>query len=132
MVQNNETYTSQRKAEIAGIQARICDLLRWDEMQYNEFIMDSGNEFIELYYRAVPELIPLVKRSRVFWNWWKVIWWNDDEIMLTFIIPTGYTRSDIFDLYCRMHITNPDHAAQLPPRTVWDDVKKIQKQMSWA
>ncbi|AYD48231.1 hypothetical protein [Arachidicoccus soli] len=128
MAEKKQTYIAQRKAEIAVIQAEICALLGWNEMRYGQFIYDNGLDFINRYYK-LEELIQCVERSRAFWNWWKVIWWNADESMLTFVFPDGFNQQRVYELYCHLHNIDPLLRETLPPATVWEDIKNIQKEM---
>ena len=131
MKDNRITYITQRKTEISAIQAEICALLGWDEMHYSQFVYDNGLLFIQKYYRY-DDLIQCVERSRAFWNWWKVIWWNTDENMMTFVFPVGFSKQRAFELYCYLHNVDPLVNETLPPRAIWDDIKNIQKEMKWA
>jgi hypothetical protein len=119
------TYLAKRQEEIRQLQTNILTLLGWDEMRYNEFMYESGVEFIRRYY-LYPDLMRCVERSKTFWNWWKVIWWNQDENMLTFTLPAGFGRQRTLELYYKLHDVEYTKDTLLVPHSVWDEVRKMQ------
>lgn len=118
-----ETWVNIRKKEIETIKVKICRLLGWDEMQYNRTIYECGLAFIEKYYRDA-DLIRAAERSKAFWDWWKVAWWNADENMLTFQIPAGFSKQKVREIYEYLHVTDEVAKNIYPAPSVWRDIKE--------
>lgn len=65
------------------VQNRIVSLLRWDDDRYSRFLFESGNAYLYAYIKGeAEEVIAQIKRSRSFWNWWKLHWEKRDIAFL--------------------------------------------------
>jgi len=54
-------------------QHNVQRLLQWSEMQYAEYVYETGISYLTAYLQDalwVDEII----RSAIFWNWWKKQW----------------------------------------------------------
>jgi len=61
-------------------QQQVCEILQWDELQYGEFIYQSGLQYLREYIKDESEaIIDHIIRSRIFWNWWKMNWQYRDQ-----------------------------------------------------
>lgn len=57
------------------IQEQIVDILQWDEDRYSKYVLECGNAYLYAYIKnEAEEVIAQIKRSRIFWNWWKINW----------------------------------------------------------
>lgn len=75
-----------------SIQARVQKVLKWDDMQYAEFMYERGLEYLNLYIPDDPHGIEALQRSRIFWAWWKNHWAIREQ---AFLDNLGHC-SDIF------------------------------------
>lgn len=55
-------------------QEKIIRIMRWDEMQYSQFVYDTGLQYLELYIPTDRVGIDALSRSKIFWAWWRNHW----------------------------------------------------------
>lgn len=60
----------------------VLELLGWDELEYGQFIYDTGLEYLPAYIPGNAAAIAALERSRIFWAWWKNHWRQRDEEFL--------------------------------------------------
>lgn len=57
---------------------RVCQLLGWTELEYAEFQFTCGKQYLQHYIPRDPEGIDELVTSKLYWNWWKLMWTNRD------------------------------------------------------
>jgi hypothetical protein len=80
----------------------IMTALRWSELEYSNFQMETGFEYLEQYIPTDKLGIHMLTRSRVFWNWWKNHWAQRDEEFLEIICPNTQAQT-LQRLYQKTH-----------------------------
>lgn len=60
------------------LKLRVCQLLGWTEMEYAEFQFACGKQYLQHYIPRDPEGIDELVTSKLYWNWWKLMWTNRD------------------------------------------------------
>lgn len=71
----------------SAIQNRIIDLLQWDDGRYEKYVFECANAYLYAYIKnEAEEVINQIKRSKDFWNWWKLQWQARDEAFIASII----------------------------------------------
>jgi hypothetical protein len=62
-------------------QKNIISLLQWDDGRMGTFMMECANNYLYHYIQfEADSIIDEIKRSEIFWNWWKDEWAKRDEI----------------------------------------------------
>lgn len=56
----------------------ILKLLKWTELEYNQFIYDNGVAYLQQYIPSDEQGIAALERSRIYWNWWRNHWYQRD------------------------------------------------------
>lgn len=69
-----QTLQLKQQATRLTNQQRIIKLLGWDEMQYSQFVYDTGLRYLELYIPTDHAGIDALSRSKIFWAWWRNHW----------------------------------------------------------
>src|SRR5665213_3583606 len=64
----------QQKAERLTNQEKITRLLGWTEMDYSQFIYETGLGYLESYIPTDRAGIDALSRSKIFWAWWRNHW----------------------------------------------------------
>lgn len=66
-----------------AIQQQIEKLLQWDDLRYSKYIMECGLMYLRYYIRnEADEIIDHIRRSKIFWNWWKLHWETRDKAFI--------------------------------------------------
>lgn len=78
----------------------ITQLLGWTELEYNQFIYDTGIAYLHQYIPDDRPGIAALERSRIFWNWWKNHWIQRD---MQFVHKTSGGLRDARRYYCLVH-----------------------------
>ena len=78
-----------RKERAAALKQTVCGLLNWTEMQYAEYVYNTGLEYLKEYLHGDSHAIGILERSPIFWAWWKNHFTNRDEkfVMLNRTTP---------------------------------------------
>jgi hypothetical protein len=78
-----------RKERATALKRTVCELLNWTEMQYAEYVYNTGLEYLKEYLRGDMHAIGILERSPIFWAWWKNHFTNRDEkfVMLNRTTP---------------------------------------------
>lgn len=63
-------------------QQRVQSLLRWDELQYGQFMYQTGLAYLQAYIPDDDISTRALGCSRIFWRWWKNHWAQRDEQFL--------------------------------------------------
>lgn len=67
----------------AQLQQKIESILQWDDLRYSKFIMECGISYLHFYIKGESEeIISHIRRSKIFWNWWKLHWAARDRAFL--------------------------------------------------
>jgi hypothetical protein len=81
MIVEKPTTHAQAYAEASErLKKKICRLLEWDEMQYAEYQYATGIAYLYWYLPCDDRGRNQLERSRLFWNWFKNLWKNDDFV----------------------------------------------------
>lgn len=76
------TLQQQKSAIMRFKQARVCDLLQWQQQAYSQFIYERGHEFLDAVFGNDTGAIYKLSRRTEFWEWWKVEWNTRDAVYL--------------------------------------------------
>jgi hypothetical protein len=61
-------------------QKKVRTALRWSEEQYADFMYNCGLAYLQFYIGNEPqEVLSHIRKSKTFWNWWKLHWQKRDE-----------------------------------------------------
>lgn len=69
-----QTLQLQLKQKIFANQEKITRILGWTELQYSNFIYETGLRYLELYIPTDRAGIDALSRSKIFWIWWRNHW----------------------------------------------------------
>ncbi len=86
---------SGRKEKALATKQAICGLLNWTEMQYAEYVYNTGLEYLKDYLRGDTHAIGILERSPIFWAWWKNHFLNRDEKFIALHRTTPIHNEDI-------------------------------------
>ena len=91
---------SGRKERASALKQTVCGLLNWTEMQYAEYVYNTGLEYLKEYLCGDMHAISILERSPIFWAWWKNHFTNRDEkfVMLNRTTPI-HSREICLQLY---------------------------------
>jgi len=78
-----ETQNNIVSQKAAFLKKRVCQLLGWEELQYAEFMYNSGRNYLLYYTNGDTFFTEQIERSKIFWNWWKNHWVLRDEAFIT-------------------------------------------------
>lgn len=81
---------------------KICKLLNWTEMQYNEFMYNCGRCYLIYFTNNDEDAINRLERSRMFWNWWKNGFALRDAVYLESDVARLHYENRML-LYLHMH-----------------------------
>lgn len=101
----------------SNLQQQIETLLKWDDLYYSKFILEGGISYLHFYIKDEGgEIIDHIRRSKIFWNWWKLHWAARDKEFIE-------TNVDVLDYRIARQIYNSVHdpatlAAQIYPSGV--------------
>lgn len=66
---------------MAAAKLQIMELLGWSEEQYNHYQWEQGRKYIEVYLPE-PGAAKAVRKTREYWNWWKLNWYRRDRAIM--------------------------------------------------
>jgi hypothetical protein len=68
------------EAASTTMQQEIQKAIGWNESEYAQFIYDCGLAYL-IYYIGdeSEEILSQIRKSRIFWNWWKIHWEKRNE-----------------------------------------------------
>jgi hypothetical protein len=84
-----------RKSKAESLKRGICDLLKWTEMEYAEFVWNCGVDYLNAYLKGDQHAIGILERNRIFWAWWRNHFMNRDENFLLLHRSIPQARLDI-------------------------------------
>ena len=58
---------------------QVPEWLGWSDADHAHFLYECGLKYLELYQGGDVECIEIMSGSRVFWNWWKYMWYLRDQ-----------------------------------------------------
>lgn len=96
-----QTLQLQQKANRLTNQDRITRLLGWTEMDYSQFIYETGLQYLESYIPTDRAGIDALSRSKIFWAWWRNHWAIRDENYLEVLENFSLDNWEI--LYRQLH-----------------------------
>jgi hypothetical protein len=92
----NNTHCQKRAA---SLKAKVCRELRWTDLQYNEYQLDKGHDYLMAYLKGDEYSVSVMERSAIFWKWWRNHWANRDEGFMEFVTNTTYSVADMREFY---------------------------------
>lgn len=101
-MENQALTPAQQKAD--ATMREVCLLLNWTDMQYNEFLYQNGIAYLHLYLPCDEWGRQQLERSRLFWNWFKLLWISLDKDLLNDALftklPCEKRRNDYRFMHC--------------------------------
>lgn len=73
-----KSLINQILEKAASDKAEVCKLLNWTEMEYAEFQYSCGKQYLQYYVASDPAGIDELISSKIYWNWWKLMWSRRD------------------------------------------------------
>lgn len=96
-----QTHIQQQQQKAEAVKQRVITLLGWTDLQYGEFQMKIGRQYLQSYIPRDPDGIDELLKNRIFWNWWRNHWMMRDEQFLV-----AEMIQDKLRLYTALH--NPE------------------------
>jgi hypothetical protein len=95
----NHAY--QKRAD--SLKRKVCQELRWTDLQYNEYQFQQGHDYLLAYLKGDEYSVRVMERSRIFWSWWRNHWTNRDEGFMEFVTNTTYSVAEMREFYGDVH-----------------------------
>lgn len=99
------TDTAQHNApkdRALALRARVCKMLRWDELQYGQLQFNAGLTYLMEYLKD-EFYAEQVSKSKRFWAWWRNHWMLRDESFVQHVEIKGISVTLIEDLYLELN-----------------------------
>ena len=61
---------------------QVCELLGWEETDYQHYLFETGMRYIECYTDYDKDVIDILKSDRRYWAWWRLHWHKRDTFFL--------------------------------------------------
>ncbi|SEW02239.1 hypothetical protein SAMN05428988_1343 [Chitinophaga sp. YR573] len=104
MEQSQISSTNTYKDKANALKGRICDLLKWSELEYAEFQYNTGIEFLQYYIPDDPYGADQLICSRIYWAWWRNQWYlREMALPFEFLSRPQWPLSVIRSKYIDMH-----------------------------
>lgn len=82
------------------VKQQVLQLIGWNEEQYTQFIYDCGLAYLQqVVSNESEEILSAIRRSEVFWNWWKLHWEMRDMNFIEICDVWDEGLTERFDLY---------------------------------
>jgi hypothetical protein len=94
-------HTAPKDHSLA-LRARVCFLLRWNELQYGRLQYNAGLAYLIAYLKD-EYYAEQVSKSKRFWSWWKNHWTLRDEAFTEHVESKGISVTTLEDLYLELH-----------------------------
>jgi hypothetical protein len=85
------------------LKIQICKLLECDEMGYAQYQEWSGLEYLKCYFNENERYRTAAKFSKAYWNWFKVLWNNDDYVFRSISGLLDMPLKESWDIYDDLH-----------------------------
>ena len=119
-----QTYIQQRQDYAASIKAKMCLLLRWDEMQFAEYQYANGIAYLMWFLPCDEYAREQLLRSRLYWNWFKNIWTTNDAVMIEDPLFLAMDMSNRLKDYEWLHCPRALVQDRKPNAVVLQSIKK--------
>lgn len=96
MATQTETQIQRVKNEMEVVKDSIIKMLHWSEMNYAEFMYETGLAYLQHYILGDEYGIAALERSRIFWSWWRNHWAQRDQRFMANISPANYATAEKF------------------------------------
>lgn len=114
------SYTAHIQGEMESAKQRVIKILHWTELEYAEFQMKMGKQYLQSYISTDPCGIDMLIDSRIFWNWWKNQWLIRDTSFIASNIGK-VNRSTAVAVYQCLHNADVLIQSIYPSRAVLDN-----------
>ncbi len=96
-------YTAHIRKQMCSAKHEVMRLMRWTELDYCEFQMKAGRQYLQGYIPHSPEYIDYMLESSIFWNWFKNQWLQRDEAFIKDVDVIKGDRQFRLQVYCLVH-----------------------------
>ena len=66
----------------SNIEQQVLALLRWNQEEYNDLVLNEGIAYINRLVPDYPEVKKQILKNKIFWNWWRNHWQQRDQQFL--------------------------------------------------
>lgn len=91
---------NERENRAQRLKAAVCELLKWREEQYADFVWQCGTRYLQAYLKGDEHSVKQLEYNRVFWTWWKNHWANRDE---DFLLLNKHRPVDNIDIRVQLY-----------------------------
>jgi hypothetical protein len=114
-----QTVSQAHKDRAERLKGCICEILKCTQEQYAELVYNEGLKYLKYYLPDDAEGREMLKRARVFWNWWKNHFTNRDELFIDMYNKYDLTNNteEVLQLYLNYH-DGQQLALNLHPQSV--------------
>ncbi len=82
-------------------QHQVKQLLGWDDLEYGQFQMDAGTEYLKNMLGNDATGIDYLSKNGMFWRWWVNHWDKRDELFIS--LASDLTPEARQALYLELH-----------------------------
>ena len=100
-------------------QHQVKKLLHWDDLQYGQFQMETGTEYLEKMLGSDDFAIGYLSKNSMFWRWWVNHWDKRDEQFIN--QASGLNLDERLELYAGLH--NAKSFRFYPHKAILEDSK---------
>lgn len=123
---STEKPTTDTRDAADRLKAQVCTLLLWDEMQYAQFQYQTGIAYLMWYLPCDEDSRQQLERSKLYWNWFKNQWNNDDFVYNTTSGIGLMTLKQRRMIYHELHCPRVLAVEVKPNNVVLSSIKKPQ------
>ncbi len=114
MIKFKITSIEKRRQKTAQNIELILIALDWTDVEYCEFQMQRGEEFLQHKLGKDHYSIPWMTRSKAFWQWWKNQWNLRDDVFFEDsqfmeFIPDTNLEEPLYYFFDRVHLAYRAH-----------------------
>jgi hypothetical protein len=102
MKATEDTLSFSPREQARALRARVCQLLRWTELQYGHFQYEQGLAYLQAYVNDAF-YADQVSRSKVFWAWWRNHWMLRDMAFTEGLEQNRISIATMDELYAALH-----------------------------
>lgn len=101
----------------------ICQLLKWNTMQYAEYQYAIGLQYLYWYLPCDDNARFQLERSKLFWNWFKSQWAAHDTAFIDCDQIERHGHDLLLSMYAALHCPRTLAKEVKPNSTVLDTIK---------
>lgn len=99
MNSNTTTHINAQKQEAEETKAAVCELLKWSSDDYNVYLYETGEEYLQHFLPNDAEGADMLRRRKIFWNWWRNHWAARDKRLVLAAICWPYDAGEMQLIY---------------------------------